>query len=144
MSGSHVRSDFFVSIVLADAHLRAGDVDEACRVALDALDLGEQLRSGRCVSYLRDFRTALKPARELAARTRTARTGRRPQAVDSGRRRAGGVEARSQKGRQSRRSPPVRIDWTRRANSSAALGSAAALPPIHSVIISSRTSASTG
>ena len=59
MSGSHVRSDFFVTIVLADAHLRAGDVDEACRVTLDALDLGEQLHSARCVSYLREFRTAL-------------------------------------------------------------------------------------
>jgi transcriptional regulator with XRE-family HTH domain len=61
MSGSHVRSDFFATMVLADAHLQAGHVDEACRVALDALDLGEQLRSARCVSYLRDFRTALAP-----------------------------------------------------------------------------------
>ncbi|MFJ2636020.1 hypothetical protein ACIO6U_29275 [Streptomyces sp. NPDC087422] len=61
MSGSHVRSDFFVTMVLTDAHLRAGDVEEACRVALDALDLGEQLRSARCVSYLREFRAALTP-----------------------------------------------------------------------------------
>jgi hypothetical protein len=73
MSGSHVRSDFFVTMVLADAHLRAGDVEEACRVTLDALDLGEQLRSARCVSYLTEFRAALKPhaktatVRELAA-----------------------------------------------------------------------------
>ncbi|WP_329136606.1 hypothetical protein OG552_25185 [Streptomyces sp. NBC_01476] len=59
MSGSHVRSDFFVTMVLADAHLRAGDVDEACRVTLDALDLGEQLRSARCVRYLADFRRGL-------------------------------------------------------------------------------------
>ncbi|QFX81660.1 hypothetical protein GEV49_12505 [Streptomyces sp. SYP-A7193] len=55
MSGSHVRSDFFATMVLADAHLRAGDVEEACRVALDALDLGEQLKSARCVSYLAEF-----------------------------------------------------------------------------------------
>ncbi len=48
-------------MVLADAHLRAGDVEEACRVMLDALDLGEQLRSARCVSYLREFRTSLAP-----------------------------------------------------------------------------------
>nr|WP_202451039.1 hypothetical protein [Streptomyces sp. SID4948] len=59
MSGSHIRSDFFVTMVLADAHLRAGDVEGACRVALDALDLGEQLRSARCVQYLADFRQAL-------------------------------------------------------------------------------------
>ncbi|MCX5560730.1 helix-turn-helix transcriptional regulator [Streptomyces sp. NBC_00038] len=59
MSGSHVRSDFFATMVLADAHLRAGEADEACRVALDALDLGEQLKSARCVSYLAEFRQNL-------------------------------------------------------------------------------------
>ncbi|MFG2353740.1 hypothetical protein [Streptomyces sp. NPDC048521] len=59
MSGTHVRSDFFATMVLADAHLRAGDVEEACRVALDALDLGEQLKSARCVSYLAEFRQGL-------------------------------------------------------------------------------------
>lgn len=62
MSGSHVRSDFFATMVLADAHLRAGDVEEACRVALDALDLGEQLKSARCVSYLAEFRQNLSRA----------------------------------------------------------------------------------
>lgn len=67
MSGTHVRSDFFVTMVLADSHLRAGDVDEACRVTLDALDLGEQLRSGRCVSYLGEFRAALAPFAKTAA-----------------------------------------------------------------------------
>jgi hypothetical protein len=61
MSGSHVRSDFFVTMVLADARLRAGDTEEACRVTLDALDLGEQLRSARAVSYLTNFRAALAP-----------------------------------------------------------------------------------
>jgi ATP/maltotriose-dependent transcriptional regulator MalT len=72
MSGSHVRSDFFVTMVLADAHLRAGDVEEACRVTLDALDLGEQLRSARAVSYLAEFRQGLahrgsgRAARDLA------------------------------------------------------------------------------
>ncbi|WP_344528510.1 hypothetical protein [Streptomyces albiaxialis] len=59
MSGTHVRSDFFATMVLADAHLRAGEPEEACRVALDALDLGEQLKSARCVAYLREFREDL-------------------------------------------------------------------------------------
>jgi N-acetylglucosamine-6-phosphate deacetylase len=59
MSGTHVRSDFFATMVLADAHLRAGDIEEACHVALDALDLGEQLKSARCVSYLAEFRQRL-------------------------------------------------------------------------------------
>jgi transcriptional regulator with XRE-family HTH domain len=59
MSGSHIRSDFFATMVLADAHLRVDEPDEACRVALDALDLGEQLKSARCVSYLAEFRRRL-------------------------------------------------------------------------------------
>ncbi|MEU6174992.1 hypothetical protein ABZ832_24175 [Streptantibioticus parmotrematis] len=59
MSGSHVRSDFFATMVLADAHLHADDPEEACRVALDALDLGEQLKSARCVAYLAEFRRHL-------------------------------------------------------------------------------------
>lgn len=69
MSGSHVRSDFFATMVLADAHLRAGDVEEACRVALDALDLGEQLKSVRCISYLAEFRRNL----DLTGRSTVAR-----------------------------------------------------------------------
>ncbi|MFD8898081.1 hypothetical protein [Streptomyces ardesiacus] len=67
MSGSHVRSDFFATMVLADAHLRAGDVEEACRVALDALDLGEQLKSARCVSYLAEFRRNLSASGQSSA-----------------------------------------------------------------------------
>lgn len=59
MSGSHVRSDFFATMVLADAHLRAGDIEEACQVAADALDFGENLKSARCVSYLAEFRLNL-------------------------------------------------------------------------------------
>jgi tetratricopeptide (TPR) repeat protein len=67
MSGSHVRSDFFATMVLADAHLRAGEPEEACRVALDALDLGEQLKSARCVAYLAEFRRHLAPVGDTAA-----------------------------------------------------------------------------
>ena len=46
-------------MVLAEAHLRAGAVEQACHVALDALRLGEQLKSARCVSYVREFSTGL-------------------------------------------------------------------------------------
>lgn len=67
MSGSHVRSDFFATMVLADAHLRADEPEEACRVALDALDLGEQLKSARCVSYLAEFRQHLARIGDTAA-----------------------------------------------------------------------------
>jgi hypothetical protein len=54
-SGEFARSDFFVSIVLADAHLRSGDIGHACHVTLRAPTGGEQTRSARCVSYLREF-----------------------------------------------------------------------------------------
>jgi hypothetical protein len=54
-----VRSDFFVMMVLADTHLAAGEAEQACRIALDALNDGEQIRSARCIGYLREFREHL-------------------------------------------------------------------------------------
>jgi hypothetical protein len=42
-SGGYARSDFFVAVVLADAHLDRGDVEEGCRVAAQALAVGETL-----------------------------------------------------------------------------------------------------
>jgi hypothetical protein len=49
------RSDFFVSLVLADAHLAAGDAEQACAMVLRAISSGDQIGSARCVSYLREF-----------------------------------------------------------------------------------------
>jgi hypothetical protein len=46
-------------MVLADAHLDAGDREQACSVALNALTAGEQIRSARCVKYLREFHQRL-------------------------------------------------------------------------------------
>ncbi len=59
-SSCGTRSDFFATMVLADAHLRAGDTEEACNVALDALRLGEQLKSARCAGYLREFQADMR------------------------------------------------------------------------------------
>jgi tetratricopeptide (TPR) repeat protein len=53
------RSDFFVSMVQAQALLQAGDLDHACSVVREALDAGESLKSARCVQYVRRFRLAL-------------------------------------------------------------------------------------
>jgi hypothetical protein len=53
--GTFVRSDFFATMVLADAQLAAGEPEQACGTALIALTAGEQIRSGRCVNYLREF-----------------------------------------------------------------------------------------
>ena len=54
-----VRSDFFATMVLADAHLAAGELEQGCAVALRALTAGEMIRSARCVNYLREFRQHL-------------------------------------------------------------------------------------
>lgn len=58
-SGDYVRSDFFVALVLADAHLDRGDVDEGCRVAARAFAVGESLESARCRGYVDEFRQRL-------------------------------------------------------------------------------------
>jgi hypothetical protein len=86
-TGDFVRSDFFVSLVLADAHLAAGDTDHACTVVLRALTAGEQIRSARCVSYLREFIGHLPPTgsrgladfREQAMVSRLWRIATRPE-----------------------------------------------------------------
>jgi hypothetical protein len=55
-----MRSDFFAAMVLADSYVAAGELEQACRVALKALTAGEQIRSARCVKYLREFRQHLE------------------------------------------------------------------------------------
>jgi transcriptional regulator with XRE-family HTH domain len=54
-----MRSDFFAMMVLADAYLDGGEREQACDVALKALMAGEQIRSARCVKYLREFHQRL-------------------------------------------------------------------------------------
>jgi hypothetical protein len=49
----------FATVVLADACVAAGEVEQACGVALRALTVGEQIRSARCIHYLREFRQRL-------------------------------------------------------------------------------------
>jgi hypothetical protein len=64
-----VRSDFFATMVLADAHLAAGDLEQGCAVALRALTAGDLIRSGRCVNYLREFRQHLTRAADTTTVT---------------------------------------------------------------------------
>lgn len=70
LSGASARSDFFVTMVLASGHLGNGGksvaIEEACRVAQTALDLGTQLKSGRCAEYMRQFRRQLAPFAKTA------------------------------------------------------------------------------
>jgi hypothetical protein len=64
-----VRSDFFATMVLADAHVAAGDLEQGCATALTALRAGDLIRSARCVNYLRDFRQRLARAADTTVVT---------------------------------------------------------------------------
>jgi transcriptional regulator with XRE-family HTH domain len=85
--GTFARSDFFATMVLADAYLGTGEPEQACDMALVALTAGEQIRSGRCVNYLREFRdhlaragdtTAIREFNEQALESRLWRIAARP------------------------------------------------------------------
>jgi hypothetical protein len=65
--GRFARSDFFATMVLADSYLTSGEAKQACETVLVALAAGEQIRSGRCVNYLREFRDHLVIADGTAA-----------------------------------------------------------------------------
>jgi hypothetical protein len=59
------RSDYFVTMVLAAGHLAAGEVEAACDVAGQAVDLAGNLKSARAKEYLRQFQGKLVPYRGL-------------------------------------------------------------------------------
>ncbi|MEJ3652048.1 XRE family transcriptional regulator [Actinomycetes bacterium KLBMP 9759] len=54
-----IRSNFFVAMVLAGAHVDRGDIEEGCRVATEALAAGDALRSARCRTYVDEFKQRL-------------------------------------------------------------------------------------
>lgn len=58
-NGEYARSDFFASMVLADALADQGDPEQACETAQSALRVGEAVTSARCVAYVREFRHRL-------------------------------------------------------------------------------------
>jgi hypothetical protein len=60
------RSDFFVTLVLADSYRGAGEIELACQTAMDAMNQGDRLRSARCARYVRDFRARLAPVASAA------------------------------------------------------------------------------
>jgi hypothetical protein len=61
------RSDFFVTMVMAESVLGLGDAEHASAIALNALTLGEQVQSARCISYLNHFKILLGPFESGAA-----------------------------------------------------------------------------
>ncbi|GGS92367.1 hypothetical protein GCM10010156_58330 [Planobispora rosea] len=61
MDGRFVRGRMFNLSLLAAGLVRSGEVEEACAVAGEALDLAGGLQSARTRSYMTDLRDRLKP-----------------------------------------------------------------------------------
>jgi hypothetical protein len=57
--GMNVRSDFFATTVRAEIHITQGELDEGLAVTLEALRLGEGLKSARCGQYIQELQTRL-------------------------------------------------------------------------------------
>jgi hypothetical protein len=53
--GMNNRSDFFATMVQAEAYLNQGEIGRGFEIAVSALSLGEGLKSARCVQYVREF-----------------------------------------------------------------------------------------
>ncbi|MFF8928723.1 hypothetical protein ACF1AO_15770 [Streptomyces longwoodensis] len=69
--GLNNRSDFFATMVQAEAHINQGEVGRGCEIARVALRLGEGLKSARCVQYVREFRERVSPPMRGAVEFRT-------------------------------------------------------------------------
>ncbi|MFE6689730.1 hypothetical protein ACFVFQ_25040 [Streptomyces sp. NPDC057743] len=68
--GLNNRSDFFATMVQAEAYLGQGDAGRGFDIALDALRLGEGLKSARCVQYVREFQDRITDGMKRAAEFR--------------------------------------------------------------------------
>ncbi|WP_405766522.1 hypothetical protein OHU34_13880 [Streptomyces sp. NBC_00080] len=53
--GLNNRSDFFATMVQAEAYINQGEISQGFTIGLNALRLGEGLKSARCVQYVREF-----------------------------------------------------------------------------------------
>jgi hypothetical protein len=69
--GLNNRSDFFATMVQAEAYINQGEIGRGCQIAKTALQLGDGLKSARCVQYVREFRERVSPAMRGAAEFRT-------------------------------------------------------------------------
>lgn len=61
MNSAYVRGRLFNQLLLAGGHVMAQDVDEACSVGHQALDLMEHVSSARAITYVDRFIGELKP-----------------------------------------------------------------------------------
>jgi hypothetical protein len=59
MVDGYVRGRTFNVVLLANAHLQQQNLDEACAIGNEALDLGSGLQSSRTIKYIRDLRSRM-------------------------------------------------------------------------------------
>ncbi len=64
--GLNNRSDFFATMVQAEAYINQGEIGQGFSIALNALKLGEGLKSARCVQYVREFQGRVTPGMRRA------------------------------------------------------------------------------
>ena len=68
--GLNNRSDFFATMVQAESYITQGEIGRGFDIALTALQLGESLKSARCVQYVREFQERITPGMQRAAECR--------------------------------------------------------------------------
>ncbi|WP_283134312.1 hypothetical protein [Rhizohabitans arisaemae] len=78
MDGRYVRGRMFNLALLASSHALGGQLDEACAVGAQALNLAGELQSARTKSYLADLRRRLDPFRGEPAVAALLDQGGRP------------------------------------------------------------------
>ncbi|MFE9648193.1 hypothetical protein ACFYO0_29565 [Streptomyces sp. NPDC006365] len=68
--GLNNRSDFFATMVQAEAYIVQGEAERGFEVALTALQLGEGLKSARCAQYVREFQGRITDGMKRASEFR--------------------------------------------------------------------------
>ncbi|MFJ9819323.1 hypothetical protein ACIRU3_29510 [Streptomyces sp. NPDC101151] len=68
--GLNNRSDFFATMVQAESYIAQGEISRGFDIAREALQLGESLKSARCVQYVREFKDRITPGMTKAAEFR--------------------------------------------------------------------------
>ncbi|MGV9280434.1 hypothetical protein [Streptomyces sp. NPDC003730] len=68
--GMNNRSDFFATMVQAEAYINQGEIGRGFEIALSALNLGEGLKSARCLQYVREFQGRVTDGMRRAAEFR--------------------------------------------------------------------------
>ncbi|ANP53661.1 hypothetical protein J2Z21_009346 [Streptomyces griseochromogenes] len=69
-NGMNTRSDFFATMVQAEAYINQGEIGRGFEIALSALSLGESLKSARGLQYVREFQGRVTDGMRRAAEFR--------------------------------------------------------------------------